>query len=198
MVSLTLQSQNSSPICDICGFILKAIITYFVQKQAHLTVHPYKMQTSTNTQKNITDTILSLSKSCIPNKFVRMRPSEPPWMTTIIKQQIRKRKRAFRRAKQTKTVVQWAIFKRIRNNVVSLIRESKQNIEEKLSTKLKSQSLSSRDWWRTLKTFFSSDSKSKIPTLDINGSLFTDNIDKANLLNDYFRDQTLINENNAF
>ena len=49
--------------------------------------------------KNITDTILSLSKSCIPNKFVRIRPSEPPWMTTIIKQQIRKRKRAFRRAK---------------------------------------------------------------------------------------------------
>ena len=115
--------------------------------------------------KNISDTILSLSKSCIPNKFVRIRPSEPPWMTTRIKQQIRKRKRAFRRAKQTKTVVQWAKFKRIRNNVVSLIRESKRNIKEKLSTKLKSQPLSSRDWWRTLKTFISSDSKSKIPPL---------------------------------
>ena len=119
-------------------------------------------------------------------------------MTTIIKQQIRKRKRAFRRAKQTNTVVQWAKFKRMRNNVVSLIRESKRNIKEKLSTKLKSQPLSSRDWWRTLKTFISSESKSKIPPLEINGSVFTDDIDEANWLNDYFRDQTLINENNAF
>ena len=50
LVSLTLQSRNSSPICDIFGFILKAN-TYFVQKQAHLTGHPYKIQTSTNTQK---------------------------------------------------------------------------------------------------------------------------------------------------
>ena len=110
-------------------------------------------------------------------------------MTTIIKEQIRKRKRAFRRTKQTKTVVHWAKFKRIRNNVVSLIRESKRNIKEKLSTKLKSQPLASRDWWRTLKTFISSDSKSKIPPLEINGSVFTDDIDKANLLNDYFRDR---------
>ena len=35
-------------------------------------------------------------------------------------------------------------------------------------------------------------------TLKLLLSQTTDDIDKANLLNDYFRDQTLINENNAF
>ena len=35
-------------------------------------------------------------------------------------------------------------------------------------------------------------------TLQLLLSQTTDDIDKANLLNDYFRDQTLINENNAF
>ena len=59
--------------------------------------------------------------------FVRIRLFEPPWMTTIMKKkkkkkQIRKRKRSFRRAKQTKSPNQCAKFRQIRNNVVSLIR----------------------------------------------------------------------------
>ena len=101
------------------------------------------------------------------------------------------------RAKQTQSAVQWAKFKRLRNKVVSLIPESKRNTKEKLSTKLQTQPLSSKDWWSTLKTFISPDSKPQIPPLEINGSVFTDDNEKANLLNDFFRDQTQIDQNNA-
>ena len=62
---------------------------------------------------------------CIPNKTVTIRPSDPPWITSTIKRYIRKRKRAYRKAKHTKLPSHWNKFKQLRNKVVSLIRESK-------------------------------------------------------------------------
>ena len=38
---------------------------------------------------------------------------------------------------------------------------------------------------------------SSIPPLENNGQTFNDNLDKANLLNNYFREQTLINDDNV-
>ena len=42
---------------------------------------------------NLNTTILSLTKECIPNRSIRVRTSDPPWITTLLKRQIRKRKR---------------------------------------------------------------------------------------------------------
>ena len=82
---------------------------------------------------NITEKILSLSKECIPNKQVRIRPSEPVWMTSVIRNLIRKHKRAFRKAKLTDTSANWETFRKLRNKVISLIRESKKNRNEQLT-----------------------------------------------------------------
>ena len=38
---------------------------------------------------------------------------------------------------------------------------------------------------------------SSIPTLDSNGRIYTDEQDKANLLNSYFKEQTLLGDSNA-
>ena len=50
---------------------------------------------------NITNHILSIAKECIPNKTVRIKPTDRPWITTAIKRYIKKRKRAYRTAKRT-------------------------------------------------------------------------------------------------
>ena len=47
---------------------------------------------------NITEKLQEMSKLCIPNKIIRIRPSEPIWMNSSIKKFIRKRKRAFLKA----------------------------------------------------------------------------------------------------
>ena len=52
-----------------------------------------------------------------------------------------------------------------------------------------------RDWWSTLKSAISPTNSSSIPPLVNNGQIYTENLDKANLLNNYFRVQTLINDN---
>ena len=78
-----------------------------------------------------------------------------------------------------------------------MVRDSKQNMYTKISEKLKSGSLSSKDWWNTLKTFISPLTRSELPPLELNDTIYTDNTDKANILNNYSQQQTILQEQNA-
>ena len=49
---------------------------------------------------NINTTINSMANECIHKKHILVKPSYPPWLTTFLKHYIRKRKRAFRKAKK--------------------------------------------------------------------------------------------------
>ena len=137
----------------------------------------------------------ALTTECIPNKTIRIRPSDPPWITTTIRKLIRKRKRAYQKAKQAGTQRLWNNF--YLGKVIASIRLSKQQYYDKLSNKLKSKPLTSKDWWSTLKSFISPFSKSSVPTLEKDGIVYSDVTDKANLLNGVFRDQTLLDDSNA-
>ena len=147
--------------------------------------------------RNVTNHIKEISKQCIPNKIIRVSPLEPPWITSSIKKQIRKRKRLYRRVKTTNNPDIWNKFRRQRNKTISLIRLSKQNHIDKLKAKLKSENLTSKDWWSTIKYFISSEKVSNILPLKSNNNMIFDAIEKANLLNDFFTAQTVINDQNV-
>ena len=57
-------------------------------------------------------------------------------------------------------------------------------------------SLSSKQWWTVLKTFISQNN-SCIPSLENDGVVYSEETDKANLLNNFFRDQTVLNDKDA-
>ena len=146
---------------------------------------------------NINKTINNIASECIPNRYVRIRPSDPPWITSEIKRNIRKRKRAFRRAKRTDADSHWETVRKLRNNAVNSIRHSKRSYFDSIAGKLKSQTLSAKDWWSTLKMFIAPNSKSSISPLEINGNIVTDERDKSNVLNNFFQSQTLLNDQDA-
>ena len=146
---------------------------------------------------NLNSTILSLTKECIPNKSIRVRTSDPPWITTLLKRQIRKRKRLYRKAKQTNLERHWIKFRQLRNETNTMIRNSKQQFYDNIAEKLKSKSLSSKDWWSTLKTFISPNLNSAIPPIESEGIIYTDDFEKANLFNNYFQGQTILDDSNA-
>jgi len=54
------------------------------------------------TQK-FTDTLSSIINKYVPSKLVRINPSDKPWVNRDIKQLIRARKRAYRKARSTNT-----------------------------------------------------------------------------------------------
>ena len=76
-------------------------MTFLDKKQKKLIGIPEDIMILTYYAQNIKEHILSLIDSCIPNKVVNIRPSDLPRITTAIKRQLRKRKRAYRKAKLT-------------------------------------------------------------------------------------------------
>ncbi|MEW8547700.1 MAG: reverse transcriptase domain-containing protein, partial [Candidatus Thiodiazotropha sp.] len=146
---------------------------------------------------NIADRITAIAKECIPHRMTRIRPCEPSWITSNIKFFIRRRKRAYKKARHSNLPCHWHQFRQLRNKVTKLIRESKTTCKDKIVNKLKSDTLSSKDWWTTLKTVISPNSKNSVPSLDKDGVIVSDELEKANVLNDYFRDQTLIDDTHA-
>ena len=58
-----------------------------------------------------------------------------------------------KKAKNSYSPNHWLKFKSARNEVIDLIRKSKQKYNDSLSDKLRFGSFSSRDWWEILKGF---------------------------------------------
>ena len=147
----------------------------------------------------ITNHITDIAKECILNRVTRIRPCEPSWINSHIKYLIRRRKRAYRKAKRTDLHWHWHKFRQLRNKVTKLIRYSysKTMCNERIANKLKSETLSSKDWWTTLKSVISPNSKCSVPPLQTNGMTVSDELEKANVLNDFFRDQTLVDDTNV-
>ena len=150
-----------------------------------------------NYAENITDHIMQLTSECVPNKYVNIRQTDPPWMHNELRKLMRKRKRAYDKAKQTKRTEHWNKYKTIRNDTTNLLRSSKQTYFDNLSEKLKTNNnLNGKDWWKTLKTFISNNDKSPIPPLKDNDMIYADDNEKANLLNAYFKTQSDLNDTN--
>ena len=82
--------------------------------------------------------------------------------------------------------------KKARNKVIECLRKSKQQYFNQFSYKLKSENLSSN-----LKTFYISFLKIFFTYTRKDGLIFIDETDKANVLNDYFREQTILDDQHA-
>ena len=138
--------------------------------------------------------IHKVTEECIPNKSVKVRPFEPPWINTQIKRKIRCRKRAYKKAKLRNTEYLWQNFRRIRNETTQLIRQCKKQYYENLANKLHESNVSCKDWWKILKSFIKQNDKSQIPTLSSEDKSISDSTEKADLLNEYFSKQSTLND----
>ena len=116
-------------------------------------------------QKNIIDRITALAKQHIPNKTIKIRQSDPPWLTCEIKKIIRKRKRLYKKYKKTKRPADFEKYKHTRNITTAEIRKAKQSVIDKLAAKLRNTDTGPRDWWKTLKHFIKPNNTTSIPPL---------------------------------
>ena len=101
--------------------------------------------------ESITNIIIENVSNTIPNKTITINPHEPAWMTLEIKRKIRQRKRYYRKAKRTNSAQHWSKFKKLRNEIISCIRNTKKEYFERMIFKLRAGNLSPKDWWKALK-----------------------------------------------
>ena len=126
-----------------------------------------------------------------------IRETDPPWLTSKIKKMKRKRKRLYDKYMQSRTEINHDNYKMYRNKVTNEIRKSKKSVADKISSKLRDTNLQPKDYWRTLKQFIKPQQRSSIPPLNADGIILDDDTDKANFLNDYFTQQTSLDDTNA-
>ena len=99
---------------------------------------------------------------------------------------MRKRKRLHDKYKRSNNIVDFENFKLMRNRVTSEIRKSKHNQTHKLAQKLANDASGPKDWWKTLKKFIKPGQCSSLSPLTKNGDIYSEDMDKANLLNQLF------------
>ena len=147
--------------------------------------------------ENVTTCLTELAKKHVPNKTIICRPSDPPWPTTYIRKLIRKKKRLFSKFKKFKNANDFDNYKTFRNIVTNEIRKSKKELIDKLTENINTYTNCSKDWCKTLKAFIKPNQTSSIPPLNVNGDIYSDNTDKATILNDYFTEQSSLDDSNA-
>lgn len=147
--------------------------------------------------QNITNHVLILAEKHVPNKNITVRQTDPPWLTNDIKKMMRKRQRIYKKFKITKNNADFEEYKKIRNKITASIRKSKQNQTDKLADKLKNNDLGPKDWWKTLKQFIKPNHYSSIPPLNKDDAIYTEESDKATIMNAFFAGQSVLNETNA-
>ena len=67
-------------------------------------------------------------------------------------------------------------------------------MKDKLASQLESKNISSKYWWKIFKILIRKDKTDPIPALIHNGFSVTDPSEKANIFNDYFQLQTILDE----
>ena len=135
---------------------------------------------------NITECITKYATKHIPNKDIKVRKSDPAWLTNNIKRLMRKRKRLYDKYKRSKDNADFENYKNVRNKVTYEIRKSKKYQIEKRTEKLESNNLNQKDWWRTLKTFIKPEQTLTVHPLCKDDTIYTNDKDKANILNQFF------------
>ena len=108
-----------------------------------------------------------------------------PWLTKELKRGMNHRDKLLRRARLTKSELDWSIYKKQRNRVNNLVRNNKARYNKEL---LRENADSSETFWSALKKVYPTKTKSlsSTPVLDVNGQKSIDGIKMANMFANHF------------
>ena len=159
-----------------------------VELEYTLSFHPLAQRNVSPCLKGQNKTLSSIIIKYVPSKLVQINRSDKPWVNRDIKQLIRARKRAYRKARSTDNQTHWTRFRWLRNSIIMIIRYSKFAYYTKLSDRLISNHNSSKDWWKTLKECMCPNRKETIPNRinPVTNEPTTTDFEKAECLNDLF------------
>ena len=140
------------------------------------------------------DRLMTSAMQCMPTKVITVRPNDVPWMTDGIRLLIKQRKIIHARAKLTDDPQDWHNFRQFRNYVTDTERERIAEYYKEIDKKASDpQNFGRKDWWKLVRSFFNKKGLSdEIPPLKLNANTYYSNKDKANILNNFFVEQSTL------
>ena len=131
--------------------------------------------------------LLNTAEQSIPCINYTKRPADKPWMNVSIRKLIRQRNRLYNKAKRTKSIIHLNDYKNKRNEVISLIRETKKTYIHKLQSNLADPKTPIKQWYKIANEISSLKNKQNPPPpLKNNDSYDIHPLEKANTLNKHF------------
>jgi hypothetical protein len=143
---------------------------------------------------SIRQTITDIANDTIPNRIISIRKDNPPWLTTAIKKQIRRKKIIHKQAKQTNLEGHWLKFRKARNICNKLILNAKTKYYSSISEKIHTETTGSKNWWDLVKSLLGDSNNRSIPPIQTDDDITHEDAEKYEIFNDYFCDQSDIND----
>ena len=136
---------------------------------------------------------------CMPVKTVTIRSKDAAWINADIRWAIKQRYRLFKKAKRSNKDEDWRAYRTYRNLVTDKIRDRKLEYLNELDLKASDpKQFGTKEWWKLVKQFMNKKGISDdIPPIFFNGTLYSSSEDKANVLNDYFIQQSTLDNPNG-
>jgi hypothetical protein len=116
-----------------------------------------------------------------------IRPKDKPWYSNHLRNMKRRVIRLFKKAKITQNEELWEKYHKLNNDYHEAVSSAKNHFEIQRNEKLKDKCHKSpKIWWKTVKEVLGYCRSSMIPSLIQGTSLISDNLGKAELLNNFF------------
>ena len=131
-------------------------------------------------------------------KTISVWQCDKPWIIEEIKQMIRNKNKLHKKAKIFNTDQSWKSFRQIRNDLTYAIRKGKLDYLQDLDNRASSSAtFGTKNWWKLVKSFMSSKGSDPdvIPPLEKDGVTYYTNEEKATILNQFFNNQSTIEDN---
>lgn len=139
--------------------------------------------------------LLNAAKRFIPSKVVTVRPNDKPWYRGHHRRLKRNCERSHRDAKRLNTPEKWSGFRKIRNIYIQSCRDAKQKYENDRLEEISRCSFQTKKCWNIYKSVLKTKKICSIPTLEMDGHILTNELDKANVFNEMFLSNSKLQEN---
>ena len=126
----------------------------------------------------------------IPSSIITVRPKDKPWMNHVIRKSLRVRNRLHKKYKRTRTETDEERWKTSRSNTKLLIHEGKIKYHDSLYAKLENPNTAPKQYWRIAKSLYGAKLDSSIPAILENNCAYSTSVDKCEIFNKYFVEQT--------
>jgi hypothetical protein len=131
-------------------------------------------------------------KARIPNRIMKIRPSDKPWFNREVKLAIRSRNRLFNRYKRTKNPIHAAVWKTSAKHTNYLISKAKKDHTEKIRHLLMTTETGAKKYWKLAKQVYGNKKSMSIPSMVVDNKIVSTSQDKANEFSKFFAGQQIL------
>ena len=133
--------------------------------------------------------LLEYMKQYIPNRTIKVRPRDKPYITHVCRMADRDRDRWHKKFQRTKNPDHYEIFKEKRRVAKATRKEAKLRYQNRLVQKLSADNANRKDYWKLVKSMMGAKVKPGIPIINTNDTYSVTATEKATVFNAYFASQ---------